>query len=66
MPEMRASTLAARGLCLEPGYVHVPCVGGTEGPSLVPLFSRALEYFDFSEVVLVLFVLVWFGFGDLF
>ncbi|CAH0725593.1 unnamed protein product, partial [Brenthis ino] len=49
VPEMRASTLAARALCLEPSYVHVPCVGGTEGPSLVPLFSRALDYFDFSE-----------------
>ncbi|XP_046969630.1 malate dehydrogenase, mitochondrial-like isoform X2 [Vanessa cardui] len=49
VPEMRASTLAARALCLEPCYVHVPCVGGTEGLSLVPLFSKALEYFDFSE-----------------
>ncbi|CAH2093086.1 unnamed protein product [Euphydryas editha] len=49
VPEMRASTLAARALCLEPCYVHVPCVGGTEGSSLVPLFSKALEYFDFSE-----------------
>ncbi|XP_045774888.1 uncharacterized protein LOC123873846 isoform X3 [Maniola jurtina] len=49
VPEMRASTLAARALCLEPYYVHVPCVCGTEGPTLVPLFSKALQYFDFSE-----------------
>ncbi|XP_023946493.2 malate dehydrogenase, mitochondrial-like [Bicyclus anynana] len=49
VPEMRASTLAARALCLEPYYVHVPCVCGTEGPTLVPLFSKALQYFNFSE-----------------
>lgn len=50
MPEMRASTLAARALCLEPRYTRVPCVGGTEGESLVPLFSKAVEYFDFAKV----------------
>ena len=50
VPEMRASTLAARALCLEPRYCRVPCVGGTEGESLVPLFSKAVEYFDFAEV----------------
>ncbi|CAG9564564.1 unnamed protein product [Danaus chrysippus] len=49
VPEMRASTLAARALSLEPCYVNVPCVGGTEGDALVPLFSKALEYFEFSE-----------------
>ncbi|KAJ8715177.1 hypothetical protein PYW08_005158 [Mythimna loreyi] len=49
VPEMRASTLAARALCLEPRYCRVPCVGGTEGEALVPLFSKAVEYFDFAE-----------------
>ncbi|XP_021189723.1 uncharacterized protein LOC110375795 isoform X1 [Helicoverpa armigera] len=49
VPEMRASTLAARALCLEPRYTRVPCVGGTEGDSLVPLFSKAVEYFDFAQ-----------------
>ncbi|XP_028174105.1 malate dehydrogenase, mitochondrial-like [Ostrinia furnacalis] len=49
VPEMRASTLAARALCLEPRYTRVPCVGGTEGESLVPLFSKAVEYFDFAK-----------------
>ncbi|XP_059048664.1 malate dehydrogenase, mitochondrial-like isoform X2 [Achroia grisella] len=49
VPEMRASTLAARALCLEPRYTRVPCVGGTEGMSLVPLFSKAVEYFDFAQ-----------------
>ncbi|XP_026756353.2 malate dehydrogenase, mitochondrial-like [Galleria mellonella] len=49
VPEMRASTLAARALCLEPRYTRVPCVGGTEGFSLVPLFSKAIEYFDFAQ-----------------
>ncbi|KAJ0174541.1 hypothetical protein K1T71_009649 [Dendrolimus kikuchii] len=49
VPEMRASTLAARALCLEPRYTRVPCVGGTEGDSLVPLFSKAVEYFDFAK-----------------
>ncbi|XP_072944637.1 malate dehydrogenase-like isoform X2 [Epargyreus clarus] len=49
VPEMRASTLAARALCLEPIYTRVPCVGGTEGESLVPLFSKALDYFDFTK-----------------
>ncbi|KAG6451422.1 hypothetical protein O3G_MSEX007118 [Manduca sexta] len=46
---MRASTLAARALCLEPRYTRVPIVGGTEGESLVPLFSKAVEYFDFAR-----------------
>lgn len=50
VPEMRASTLAAKALSLEPWYTRVPCVGGTEGDTLVPLFSKAVEYFDFSEV----------------
>ncbi|XP_037292958.1 malate dehydrogenase, mitochondrial isoform X2 [Manduca sexta] len=49
VPEMRASTLAARALCLEPRYTRVPIVGGTEGESLVPLFSKAVEYFDFAR-----------------
>ncbi|KAL4711500.1 hypothetical protein ACJJTC_000516 [Scirpophaga incertulas] len=49
VPEMRASTLAARALSLEPWYTRVPCVGGTEGEALVPLFSRAVEYFDFAK-----------------
>ncbi|KAM3965754.1 malate dehydrogenase, mitochondrial [Aphomia sociella] len=49
VPEMRASTLAARALCLEPRYTRVPCVGGTEGSSLVPLFSKAVEYFEFAQ-----------------
>ncbi|XP_053610561.1 malate dehydrogenase, mitochondrial-like isoform X2 [Plodia interpunctella] len=49
VPEMRASTLAARALCLEPRYTRVPCVGGTEGESLVPLFSKAVEFFDFAK-----------------
>ncbi|XP_075980168.1 malate dehydrogenase, mitochondrial-like [Anticarsia gemmatalis] len=49
VPEMRASTLAARALCLEPRYTRVPCVGGTEGESLVPLFSKAVEYYDFAQ-----------------
>ncbi|KAJ8712437.1 hypothetical protein PYW07_005279 [Mythimna separata] len=49
VPEMRASTLAARALCLEPRYCRVPCVGGTEGEALVPLFSKAVEYFEFAE-----------------
>ncbi|CAK1555729.1 unnamed protein product [Leptosia nina] len=49
VPEMRATTLAARALSLEPNYVRVPCVGGTEGNALVPLFSKAVEYFEFSE-----------------
>ncbi|CAG9112157.1 unnamed protein product [Plutella xylostella] len=49
VPEMRASSIAARALSLEPKYIRVPCVGGTEGKSLVPLFSKAVEYFDFSE-----------------
>ncbi|XP_011556987.3 malate dehydrogenase, mitochondrial isoform X1 [Plutella xylostella] len=49
VPEMRASSIAARALSLEPKYIRVPCVGGTEGESLVPLFSKAVEYFDFSE-----------------
>ncbi|XP_022822648.1 malate dehydrogenase, mitochondrial-like isoform X2 [Spodoptera litura] len=49
VPEMRASTLAARALCLEPRYTRVPCVGGTEGDTLVPLFSKAVEYFDFAQ-----------------
>ncbi|XP_004931719.1 malate dehydrogenase, mitochondrial isoform X1 [Bombyx mori] len=49
VPEMRASTLAARALCLEPRYTRVPIVGGTEGESLVPLFSKAVEYFDFAK-----------------
>ncbi|CAH0400969.1 unnamed protein product [Chilo suppressalis] len=49
VPEMRASTLAARALCLEPRYTRVPCVGGTEGDALVPLFSKAVEYFDFAK-----------------
>lgn len=52
VPEMRASTLAARALCLEPRTTRVPCVGGTEGESLVPLFSKAVEYFDFAKVTL--------------
>ncbi|KAI5638433.1 lactate/malate dehydrogenase, NAD binding domain-containing protein [Phthorimaea operculella] len=47
--EMRASTLAARALCLEPRYTRVPCVGGTEGDALVPLFSKAVNYFDFAR-----------------
>ncbi|CAG4960180.1 unnamed protein product [Parnassius apollo] len=49
VPEMRASTLAARALCLDPSYTKVPCVGGTEGESLVPLFSKAVENFDFAR-----------------
>ncbi|XP_063537019.1 malate dehydrogenase, mitochondrial-like isoform X2 [Cydia strobilella] len=49
VPEMRASTLAARSLGLEPWYTKVPCVGGTEGESLVPLFSRAVDYYEFCE-----------------
>ncbi|CAG9788819.1 unnamed protein product [Diatraea saccharalis] len=49
VPEMRASTLAARALCLEPRYTRVPCVGGTEGEALVPLFSKAVEYYDFAK-----------------
>ncbi|CAF4810562.1 unnamed protein product [Pieris macdunnoughi] len=49
VPEMRATTLAARALSLEPSYVRVPCVGGTEGNALVPLFSKAVQYFNFSE-----------------
>ncbi|CAH2043975.1 unnamed protein product, partial [Iphiclides podalirius] len=49
VPEMRASTLAARALCLDPSYTKIPCVGGTEGASLVPLFSKAVEYFDFTR-----------------
>ncbi|XP_013148290.1 PREDICTED: probable malate dehydrogenase, glyoxysomal [Papilio polytes] len=49
VPEMRASTLAARALCLDPSYCKVPCVGGTEGDALVPLFSKAVEYFDFTR-----------------
>ncbi|CAB3230781.1 unnamed protein product [Arctia plantaginis] len=49
VPEMRASTLAACALALEPRYTRVPCVGGTEGASLVPLFSRAVEFFEFAE-----------------
>ncbi|XP_045500662.1 malate dehydrogenase, mitochondrial-like isoform X1 [Colias croceus] len=47
--EMRATTLAARALSLEPYYIRVPCVGGTEGRALVPLFSKAVEYFDFTK-----------------
>ncbi|XP_026321360.1 malate dehydrogenase, mitochondrial-like [Hyposmocoma kahamanoa] len=47
--EMRASTLAARALSLEPRYTRVPCVGGTEGETLVPLFSKAVEFFDFAR-----------------
>ncbi|XP_050677050.1 uncharacterized protein LOC126973772 isoform X3 [Leptidea sinapis] len=46
--EMRASTLAAKVLGLEPGFVRVPCVGGTEGETLVPLFSKAVDMFDFN------------------
>ncbi|KPI99876.1 Malate dehydrogenase, glyoxysomal [Papilio xuthus] len=53
VPEMRASTLAARALCLDPSYCKVPCVGGTEGGALVPLFSKAVEYFDFTRVYLL-------------
>ncbi|XP_063626101.1 malate dehydrogenase, mitochondrial-like isoform X2 [Cydia splendana] len=49
VPEMRASTLAALSLGLEPRYTKVPCVGGTEGETLVPLFSRAVDYFEFCE-----------------
>lgn len=49
--EMRASTLAARALSLEPRYTRVPCVGGTEGETLVPLFSKAVEFFDFARVI---------------
>lgn len=50
VPEMRASTIAARALSLEPRYTRVPCVGGTEGEALVPLFSRAVDYFEFPPV----------------
>lgn len=53
--EMRASTLAARALSLEPRYTRVPCVGGTEGETLVPLFSKAVEFFDFARVIFLLF-----------
>lgn len=55
VPEMRASTLAARALCLEPRYTRVPCIGGTEGDSLVPLFSKAVEFFDFAAVPTLFF-----------
>ncbi|XP_068617885.1 malate dehydrogenase-like [Battus philenor] len=49
VPEMRASSLAARALGLDPSYTKIPCVGGTEGESLVPLFSKAVDYYEFSR-----------------
>lgn len=58
--EMRASTLAARALSLEPRYTRVPCVGGTEGETLVPLFSKAVEFFDFARVIFLSSSLVFF------
>lgn len=50
VPEMRATTLAARMLTLEPNCVKVQCVGGTEGDTLVPLFSKTIENFFFCKV----------------
>ncbi|GBP77314.1 hypothetical protein EVAR_38132_1 [Eumeta japonica] len=47
--ELRASNLAAQALGLDPYTTRVPCICGTEGSTLIPLYSRTVDQFEIYE-----------------